>query len=129
VLANDADFQSVGKMVGALAQASPASPVTIKIYPLTSITPQRAITSINDLFAATPSGRQTQRVRSMEISVTGPNGPVTAKIDPNSVHMTADPGRGFADCRGAAGGFYADRQPDRDDRSEPGEGPAGDPAV
>ncbi len=91
VLANDIDFAVVGRLAASLAQVSPASPLTIKVYPLTSVSAERAISALHDLFSGSPNGRQAQRVRAMDISIPGPDGSITARIDAASVRMTADP--------------------------------------
>src|SRR4051812_36563673 len=69
-----------------------AAPVTVKIYPPATVTAERAIGAIRDLFSAEPTGQQTRRLRAMEVSIPGPNGAVTTRIDPGAVRMTADPG-------------------------------------
>ena len=90
VLCNDTDFATVGTLVGTLAQGGPAAAVTVKVYPLTSITAPRAIAALRDLFSVSPVGRQTQRVR--EFEVTMPGAGAAARIDPSLVRMTPDPG-------------------------------------
>jgi type II secretion system protein D len=90
VLCNDTDFATVGTLVGTLAQSGPATPVTVKVYPLTSITAPRAIAALRDLFSSSPVGRQTQRIREFEVTMPGAGAP--ARIDPALVRMTPDPG-------------------------------------
>jgi type II secretion system protein D len=90
VLSNDTDFATVGRLVGTLAQSSKTEAVTVKVYPLTSVTAARAIASLRDLFSPSPVGRQAQRVRAMEMTLPGAESPT--RIDPGQVRMTPDPG-------------------------------------
>ncbi len=90
VLANDTDFETVGKLIASVSQIKTVTNAMVKIYPLTSVPAARAMSSIRDLFSPDPSGFQTRRVRAMEITVAGTNGPVSARIDPATVRMTAD---------------------------------------
>jgi len=92
VLCNDTDFQTVGKLVATLAGNTTASATTIKVYPLVNVGAQKALASLRDLFTASPTGRQAQRIRALDITIPGPNGPVTSRINPDSVRMTPDPG-------------------------------------
>ncbi|HYE60488.1 MAG TPA: secretin N-terminal domain-containing protein [Phycisphaerales bacterium] len=92
VLCNDTDFATVGKLVATLAGNTAASATTVKVYPLTNTSPQKAITSLRDLFSANPSSRQAQRIRALDITVPGASGPVTSRINPDSIRMTPDPG-------------------------------------
>ena len=90
ILANDTDFETVGKLIASVSQIKTVTNAMVKIYPLTSVSATRAMSSIRDLFSPEPSGFQTRRVRAMEITVAGANGPVTARIDPSTVRMTSD---------------------------------------
>jgi type II secretion system protein D len=92
VVSNDTDFAAVGKLIATVSQLKGAAPAVVKIYPLQSITSTRAMSAIKDLLSPDPSGAQARRVRAMELSVPGGNGNVTARVDPASVRMTADPG-------------------------------------
>jgi len=92
ILANDSDFETMRQLVASVAQLDHATPVTIKIYPLVTVTANRAITAVRDLFSAAPGGQQARRVRALDISMSGADGAVSARIDPATVRMTADPG-------------------------------------
>lgn len=94
VWANDTDFRSVTDLIKAVAQLDGGgAALTIKVYPLSSVTAAKAIQAVGDLFAAKPQGRQAQRLRgSVEINLQAPGGQsIQTKIDPSQVRMTADP--------------------------------------
>lgn len=93
VWANDTDFESVGGLIGAVSQLEPATSLTVKVYPLATVTASKAIQAVNDLLSPQPRGRQAQRFRgSLDIAVVGSDGKETqAKIDPGLVRLTADP--------------------------------------
>ena len=91
VLANDSDFETVGRLIASIARTGEATPVVIKIYPLSTVTAPRAIAAVADLFAPQPRGQQTRRVRAMQVTLAGEGG-VVATIDPSLVRLTADPG-------------------------------------
>ncbi|MCC7388223.1 MAG: hypothetical protein IT431_05600 [Phycisphaerales bacterium] len=93
VWANDTDFQAVGALVASVSKLDAQFAVTVKNYQLENITSDRAQRAIEDLFAATPRGRQARRIRGLDITIQGePGGPVSARIDPDSVRVTAPPG-------------------------------------
>lgn len=92
VLSNDTDFETVGKLIATMTQAVPGGKVTVKVYPLTSISAQRAIQSVQDLFTTAPRGAQARRIREIELSMPGAQGEITGRIDPSTIRMTSDPG-------------------------------------
>ncbi len=94
VWANDTDFESVGQLIGSIAKSEAATSLTVKVYPLASVTSQRAIQAVNDLLDPAPRGAQAQRVRrAVELTIPGPDGaPMRATIDPSRVRMTSSPG-------------------------------------
>lgn len=89
VVANDEDFATVGGLIASLTQAEKATQVSVKVYPLQSITAQRAMTAIRDLFLADPRGWQARRIRTLEMKVG--DAPV-ARIDATQIRVTANPG-------------------------------------
>ncbi len=93
VTANETDFAAVTEMIGTFSRAGATARVTMKVYPLANIPAQAALASIRDLFRARPEGVQARRVRSVEMTIPGPDGapgqPIV--IDPATVAMTADP--------------------------------------
>ncbi len=92
VLSNDTDFETVGKLIATMTQTVPGGKMTVKVYPLTSISAQRAIQSVQDLFTTAPRGAQARRIREIELSMPGAQGEITGRIDPSTIRMTSDPG-------------------------------------
>jgi type II secretion system protein D len=97
VWANDTDFSSVGDLIRAVSHLEPAGSVTVKVYPLASVTAERAIRAVQDLVSVSPRGAQARRLRGpgggpMEVTVKGPHGKdVKGTIDPALVRLSADP--------------------------------------
>lgn len=93
VLSNSTDFETIGSLIAGVAQVSGASQLTIKVYPLNSVSARQAEDAVRDLLAPSPTGAQARRVRSAEVSVMGPDGkPLVAKLDPALVRVAAGPG-------------------------------------
>ncbi|MFM9994415.1 MAG: secretin N-terminal domain-containing protein [Phycisphaerales bacterium] len=94
VWANDTDFAAIGQLIGSLAAADPGATLTVKVYPLASVSASRAIESIRDLIGAEPRGQQARRVRrALDLTIQDRDGSSTrATIDPARVRMTANPG-------------------------------------
>ncbi|MFN9992321.1 MAG: secretin N-terminal domain-containing protein, partial [Phycisphaerales bacterium] len=92
VLANDADFDTVAKIIASVSQVDGAGEMTVKFYPLANTTAQKAIEAVRDLFSAEPRGAQVKRVRAMEVSLTGPEGAISGRIDPARVRLASNPG-------------------------------------
>jgi len=92
VVSNETDFATVGSLIATFSQTSSVGKISVKVYPLTSIPAPRAIQSVQDLFSAQPRGAQARRVREMELSIAGPDGPISGRVDPSTVRMTSDPG-------------------------------------
>jgi len=93
VLASPSDFDTVGPLIAAVSQVDIAKKVTVKIYPLASVTARRAADAIADLLSAAPRGQQAQRVRRLDVTVAGDHGEmVNGIVDGSQVRVTADPG-------------------------------------
>ncbi|MCA9300259.1 MAG: hypothetical protein KDA28_14405, partial [Phycisphaerales bacterium] len=89
IWANETDFESIRSLVAAISRPVEADEVTVKLYPLENVPALRAKSSIEDLLQPSPSGRQAQQVRrDMALRIDG----FEAVIDPESVHVTTDPG-------------------------------------
>jgi type II secretion system protein D len=92
ILANESDFGVVADLIVGVSQVSAASQLTIKVYPLSSVSAREAEDAIQDLLRPTPGGAQARRVRSAEVTVVGPDGKETrAKLDPALVRVTQGP--------------------------------------
>ncbi|MCC6659275.1 MAG: hypothetical protein IT437_00140 [Phycisphaerales bacterium] len=94
VWANDTDFATVAEVIATVSRLDTAESMTVKVYPLATVTAPRAIQAVRDLLAPTPRGQQARRVRgSYEMTLQGRDGGVVkGRIDPAQVRMTADPG-------------------------------------
>jgi len=92
VLANATDFETLAGIIVGVTQVSAASQLTIKVYPLTSVSAKQAEESIRDLMSASPQGAQARRVRASDVTVVGPDGKSTAaRLDPAMVRVAAGP--------------------------------------
>jgi type II secretion system protein D len=92
VLANATDFETVASLIVSVSQVSASSQLTIKVYPLSSVSARQAEEAIQDLLRPTPGGAQARRVRSAEVTVVGPDGKTTAaKLDASLVRVSAGP--------------------------------------
>ncbi|QOJ01704.1 MAG: hypothetical protein HRU70_14950 [Phycisphaeraceae bacterium] len=93
VVANETDFASVGSMIASVAGVADAGRLTIKVYPLTSVSARQAEDAVADLLRSSPQGAQARRMRSAEIGVAGADGAeIAARFDPASVRVTGGPG-------------------------------------
>jgi type II secretory pathway component GspD/PulD (secretin) len=91
VLANDTDFATVGQIIASVSQAGGTAKLAVKIYPLQSISAQRAREAIEDLVSPQPRGPQARRVRAIDLTIPGEGGQgISATIDPSKVRLTAD---------------------------------------
>jgi len=93
VSANDTDYEPLSQLIAAVARPGPSEALTVKVYPLSNVTAQRAIRAVTDLVSIEPRGRQARRLRAMDITLDGPGGEgARATIDPAAIRVTADPG-------------------------------------
>lgn len=92
VLANSTDFETLASIIVGVSQVSTAGQLTIKVYPLTSISAKQAEDSIKDLLSPSPQGSQARRVRAADVTVVGPDGhTIAARLDPAMVRVSAGP--------------------------------------
>lgn len=91
LLAKDTDFETLRPLIVSLIQPGNATNLTVKVYPLSSTTADRAARALTDLFLEQPRGRQAQRVRAIDLAIPGPNGPVVGRIDPASIKIAQAP--------------------------------------
>lgn len=94
VWANDTDFQALGQLIAGVASSESSASLTVKVYPLASVSASRAIEAIRDLIGADPRGQQARRVRrALDLTLRAPDGSETrATVDPSRVRLTANPG-------------------------------------
>ena len=90
VWANETDFRAVSEIIAGVASLADSVEMTIKVYPLANVTARQALTSVQDLFAASPRGRQAQQLRKMTLR--GEDGTtLKATINPLRVKVISDP--------------------------------------
>lgn len=93
VWANDTDFESIGALVGAMAQPSSLESRVVKVYPLGTVRASRAVGAVRDFLSPAPSGRQAQRIRASSIEIDdGSGGKVLAELDASQISVSAGPG-------------------------------------
>lgn len=89
VWANDTDFEVLRELIAAVAVPAPMADLTVKLYPLRTLTARQATQAVRDLLGVQPSGRQAQRMLSLSLA----DDPALARtFDPSLVRVTADPG-------------------------------------
>ncbi|MCA9287274.1 MAG: hypothetical protein KDA05_01740, partial [Phycisphaerales bacterium] len=89
VWANDTDFVVLGDLIAAVASPAAADTLSVKIYPLRTLTAQAAARAVNDLLGTNPRGRQAQRMLSLALA----EEPDLARtFDPSRVRVTPNPG-------------------------------------
>lgn len=90
VLANDTDFAGISRLISSIARIDSTMKITVKLYPLTNVTAQRVIQSARELFSSQPAGAQARRIKQLDISLAGKDGPVSGRIDPSQIRLAAD---------------------------------------
>lgn len=97
VVASDADFRTVGRLVAGFATGGPTEGTTLRVYSLESTTAGRAESAFRALLAGEDAGRgrgrgrQAARVSDGSITIPGPNGgEITGELDPGRVRIQAD---------------------------------------
>lgn len=98
VASNDADFETVGDLIAALAQPVSTDEVTVKVYPLAKVTAERAAESVRNLIASDASlqqnnrrrNQQAERMRELAIRLLVNGREINAVFDPNRIRVTAD---------------------------------------
>lgn len=93
IAANATDFAVVGELLGSVLSLSTTQSLTVKVYPLTSVSASRAKQALADFVSPQPVGYQARRVRGLDLTVEAAPGekPLRATIDPSLVRITADP--------------------------------------
>ncbi len=101
VVAADADFRTIGRLVAGFASGGSAEGMTVRVYPLTSTTPSRAEAALRALLEGESAGRgrrgrQADRVLAATVTVPGTAGgdAVAGELDAESVRIVADESAG-----------------------------------
>ncbi len=89
IAADDTDFELIGSLVATLAKSGTPERLVVKIYPLTTITADRAAGSIRALIGSDGRGRS-PRVRDMAMTLVTGDASVEAVIDPSRMKVTSD---------------------------------------
>jgi type II secretory pathway component GspD/PulD (secretin) len=93
VWANDTDFESISPLIAAMATPTSTSPRVVKVYPLSSVRANRAITAVRDFVSPSPAGRQARRVRATSVSIQNSDGSsILAELDSSQISISAGPG-------------------------------------
>ncbi|MCH8314363.1 MAG: hypothetical protein IIA64_00185, partial [Planctomycetes bacterium] len=94
VACSDIDFEVVGDLIAALSQSVAVDEIVVKIYPLRTITAERAAESVRQMIAPdAPSrrrGRQAQRMRDLALTLLVDGQTIEAVFDPNRVRVSTD---------------------------------------
>ncbi len=95
VACSDIDFEVVGDLIAALSQPAAVDEIVVKIYPLKTITAQRAAESVRQMIAPDAPdrrrGRQAQRMRDLALTLLVDGQTIEAVFDPNRVRVSVDP--------------------------------------
>ncbi|MHC4107539.1 MAG: secretin N-terminal domain-containing protein, partial [Planctomycetota bacterium] len=95
IACNDLDFEVVGDLIVALTQAPTTEQIVVKVYPLQTITAERAAESVRNLLAPEARrgrrGRQAQRIRDLAVKLLVEDRVIEAVFDPNRVSVSSDP--------------------------------------
>lgn len=91
VLSRPTDFDTLRPLMASLIDTDQVGSLSVKVYPLTNTTADRAARSLQDLFLAAPRGRQAQRVRAVDLAIDGPRGAISGRIDPASIRVSQSP--------------------------------------
>ncbi|TVQ54711.1 MAG: hypothetical protein EA377_04940, partial [Phycisphaerales bacterium] len=97
VAASDRDFEAVGELITALSQPAGTEQMVVKVYPLETITAERAASSVRDLITPDSGfqqqrqrGRQAQRMRNLAITLMIEEKEIEAVFDPDRIRVTPD---------------------------------------
>jgi type II secretion system protein D len=100
VVAADPDFQSVAELIAAFSTPMAAEQVLVKVYPLRTITAERAISSVEALIGAGAAGpeaprgpgrQQAQRMRrNVELALLAGGRRIEAVFDPQRLRLSSD---------------------------------------
>ncbi|MCH2132657.1 MAG: hypothetical protein MK116_02795 [Phycisphaerales bacterium] len=92
LVCNDADFRMIGDLISALARGSAGGATVVKSYPLSSISSDQAVRSVQGLLQgdARRRGQQASRMRSLALRTLGDETAVEAIFRPDMVSVIGD---------------------------------------
>ena len=96
VACNDTDFETIADLVTAMSQPQATEQVIVKIYPLHTITAERAERTVRNLIdpparsGGRGGGRQVQRMRNLAIKLLAEGKSIDAIFDPNRIRISSD---------------------------------------
>ena len=94
VSGNDVDFETVGDLIAAFSQPAATEQLVVKVYPLRTITADRAAESVRQMLAPSPTarrGRQAQRMRDLAVKLMIDDQAIEAVFAPDRVRVNIDP--------------------------------------
>ncbi len=95
IAANDLDFDVLGELIAAVSRPAATEAIVVKVYPLETITAERAVQSVQQLLdpdagARLSRGRQAQRMRDLAVTLMADGQTIEGVFDPDRVRVTAD---------------------------------------
>ncbi len=88
VTATDNDFETIGDLLAALARPPAAERVVVKVYPLETLTADRAVARLQQILRG--DGRQADRMRSLAVTLLDGDQEIDAVFNPQRISAAAD---------------------------------------
>lgn len=90
IAAGDADFKIVGSLIASLAGSPTPDRLVVKVYPLATITAERAASGLRSLVGADGRGNRSAQLREVAVTLLAQGQSIDAVIDPARLRITAD---------------------------------------
>ncbi|MCA9296085.1 MAG: hypothetical protein KC983_06195, partial [Phycisphaerales bacterium] len=92
ITSTDHDFSIIGDLVATFSRPTATDRLAVKVYPLRTITAQRAEEAVRNLLDpdAGRRGRQSQRMRQLALTLMADGATIEAVFDPSSVRVSSD---------------------------------------
>ena len=98
IASNDRDFETIADLVTAMSLPPASEQLIVKVYPLQTVTAERAASSVRSLIEpqqnirgpARGRGRQVDRLRNLAIKLLAPGKSIDAVFDPNRIAVSSD---------------------------------------
>ncbi len=90
VICNEQNFQTVGELVAAFSRAPVTEQTVVKIYPLQTVTVERALSSVRALMSDDGRDRQAQRMRQLAVTLLADDQRIEAVFDPSTLRISSD---------------------------------------